>query len=226
MFARLNTSGRRNLLLEIAMIVVGINIALWFEGWFEDLKDAETEQQYLAGLRDDLLTDMKQLDAVIKNNTSRLELIGQILPGLGSLDQASSEDHANAMFAPSSYHFFEPSDFTYRSMQESGDFRLLSDADTKKRLLRLIRQYRLIDTLQENFIQAMDDEYIPLMMSKFDLVEQRVIDYTIFESQVFKNFFAYTYQDIETRLGVYESVREQAQVLIEAIEAQLRNQEV
>lgn len=40
-------------------------------------------------------------------------------------------------------------------MQESGDFRLLSDADTKKELLKLVRQYRLIDTLQDNFIQAM-----------------------------------------------------------------------
>ena len=43
MFARLNTSQNRNFLLEILMIVVGINIALWFEGWFDDLKDAETD---------------------------------------------------------------------------------------------------------------------------------------------------------------------------------------
>jgi hypothetical protein len=222
MFARVNTSRNRNFLLEITMIVVGINIALWFEGWFDDLKDAETEQQYLEGLRDDLATDLQQLDATIEYNTARLELIGEILPGLTTLGQASNEDQADAMFAPSSYHFFEPSDFTYRSMQESGDFRLLSDADIKKRLLKLVRRYRLIDTLQDNFIQAMDDGYIPLMMSGFDFVEQRVTDPAVLDDQVFKNFFVYTHQDIETRLYVYKSVREQAQALLEAIEAQIR----
>jgi hypothetical protein len=221
MFARLNSSGNRNLLLEVAMIVVGINIALWFEGWFDDLNDAEAEQQYLAGLRDDLKTDINLLDGVIESNSARLEKLSEIVPTLSSLPDADPEAQARAMFTPSNYHFFEPSDFTYRSMQESGDFRLLQDADTKKRLLKLVRDYRLIDTLQKNFIQAMDDEYIPLMMAGFDLLEQRVTDPGVIEDQVFKNFFPYTYQDIETRLVVYRSVRDQEQELLEIIEAQI-----
>lgn len=68
MFARVNTSRNRNFLLEILMIVVGINIALWFEGWFDDLKDAETEQLYLQGLYDDLASDVKELDSIIESN--------------------------------------------------------------------------------------------------------------------------------------------------------------
>ncbi len=223
MFAKLNTSGNRNLLLEVAMIVVGINIALWFEGWFEELREAEAEQQYLAGLRDDLKTDINLLDSVIESNSARLELLGEIVPALPSLSTASPEDQARAMFAPSSYHFFEPSNFTYRSMQESGDFRLLQDADTKKRLLKLVRNYRLVDTLQQNFIQAMDDEYIPLMMAGFDLLEQRVTDPGMIEDQVFRNFFPYTYQDIENRLVIYRSVRDQTRELLEVIEAQIND---
>lgn len=223
MFAKLNTSGNRNLLLEVAMIVVGINVALWFEGWFEDLEDAETEQHYLAGLLDDLKTDIFQLDAVIEFNADRLEKLGEIIPSLASLPAADSETQARAMWTPSSYHFFEPSDFTYRSMQESGDFRLLSDADTKKQLLKLVRQYRFIDTLQQNFTQAMDDEYIPIMMAGFDLMEQRVTDPAILENQVFRNFFAYTYQDIETRLVFYRSARDLVQELVETIETQIRD---
>ena len=221
MFARVNTSRNRNFVLEILMIVVGINIALWFEGWFDDLKDAETEQQYLAGLRDDLASDLKLLDSVIESNSAKLQKIGEIVADLPNLGDADPEVQAQAIFTPSSYFFFEPADFTYRSMQESGDFRLLSDADTKKRLLKLVRQYRLVDTLQDNFIQAMDDEYIPLLLSRFDLVSARVSDPALFDDQVFTNFFAYTYQDIETRVSVYSSARDDAQELIEAIEAQI-----
>ena len=221
MFARVNTSKNRNFLLEILMIVVGINIALWFEGWFDDLKDAETEQLYLQGLHDDLASDVKELDSIIESSKAKLERLGEIIPRLPNIVEASPEAQAQAMFVPSSYHFFEPADFTYRSMQESGDFRLLSDADTKKGLLKLVRQYRLIDTLQDNFIQAMDDEYIPLMMSGFDLISARVTDPAILSDQVFTNFFAYTYQDIETRVKVYSMARDDAQVLLKAIEIQI-----
>jgi hypothetical protein len=221
-FARVNTSRNRNFVLEILMIVVGINIALWFEGWFDDLKDAETEQQYLAGLRDDLASDLKLMDSVIESNSAKLQQLSEIIPELPNLGKATPEDQAQAMFTPSSYFFFEPSDFTYRSMQESGDFRLLSDADTKKRLLKLVRRYRLIETLQDNFIQAMDDEYIPLMMASFDLIEARVTDPALLENQVFKNFFAYTFQDIETRVKVYSMARKDAQTLLESIESQIR----
>jgi len=221
-FARVNTSRNRNFVLEILMIVVGINIALWFEGWFDDLKDAETEQQYLAGLRDDLASDLKLLDSVIESNSAKLQKIGEIVADLPNLGDADPEVQAQAIFTPSSYFFFEPADFTYRSMQESGDFRLLSDADTKKRLLKLVRQYRLVDTLQDNFIQAMDDEYIPLLMARFDLVSARVSDPALFDDQVFTNFFAYTYQDIETRVSVYSSARDDARELLGLIEAQIR----
>jgi hypothetical protein len=221
-FARVNTSRNRNFVLEILMIVVGINIALWFEGWFDDLKDAETEQQYLAGLRDDLASDLKLLDSVIESNSAKLQQLGEIVPGLPNLGDASPEVQAQAIFTPSSYFFFEPSDFTYRSMQESGDFRLLSNSDTKKNLLRLARWYRDIDTLQNNFLQAMDDEYIPLMMASFDLAEARVSDPALLENQVFKNFFAYTYQDIDARVRVYSQARDDAQALLESIESQIR----
>ena len=67
----------------------------------------------------------------------------------------------------------------------------------------------------------MDDEYIPLLLSRFDLVSARVSDPALFDDQVFTNFFAYTYQDIETRVSVYSSARDDAQELIEAIEAQI-----
>ena len=61
------------------------------------------------------------------------------------------------------------------------------------------------------------------MMSGFDLLEQRVTDPGILENQVFRNFFPYTYQDIESRLGVYKSVRDQTRKLLEIIESQIND---
>ena len=95
-------------------------------------------------------------------------------------------------------------------MQESGDFRLLSDPGTREDLLRLMRHYRMIDTLQNNFLQALDDGYIPLMMTHFDLVEMRLAQPSVLEMWGFRNFFAYTLQDTGQRVYAAERAREQA----------------
>jgi hypothetical protein len=222
MFARVSSKGRSNLLVELLMIVVGINIALWFEGVFDDLRDAETEQQYLSGLRDDLLSDIRHFDSVISDNEAKLERLQEIIPTLSDLDKADTEAQASALFLPSSYMFFQPSDFTYRSMQDSGDFRLLSEDATKTGLLRLNRFYSQIESLQVNYIQAMDDEYIPILMRSFDLVENRVSDPDVLNNQVFRNFFAFALNDTSNRLQAYAAATKMAEELLALIIQQLK----
>ncbi len=221
MFARVRSSRGAGVLGELLMLVVGINIALWFEGKFEDIQDADTEQQYLRGLRDDLTVDLDRLERLIKFNQKKIDKLSQILPQLPGLAEAPPEELGDAMFAPSGYDFFQPSDFTYRSMQESGDFRLLSDDDLKKALLKLARRYREIDLLQQNFIQALDDGYIPLIMQNFDILQMRLADPAILDNLMFRNFFAYAIQDTGQRMKQFENARDQARELIERIEAQI-----
>lgn len=221
MIAKSTSVRGRNLFVELLMLVVGINIALWFEGRFEDMQEARTEVQYLEGLRDDLHKDIANLASIIEQNNRKTARLAEIVPALSSLAEASPEVQAATMFEPSSYVFFEPSDFTYRSMIESGDFRLLSDAEIKAGILRLVRQYRLIATLQANFIQALDDSYIPLMMNRFDLVQTRLVDPTIVNDLLFRNFFAFALQDTGDRATACKAAMEQAQALLGQIEAQL-----
>jgi hypothetical protein len=219
---KLHRNGQRaNLLLEILMIVVGINVALWFEGWFQDLQDAEIEEQYLAELRDDLLADIENLDAVIKSGQTKSQRAEHFIDLLPTIADLPPEDQAEAIYTPSNYQFFVPSDFTYRSMQESGDFRLLRDAKIKKSILRLDRRHKDIAILQENYLQAMDDGYIPLMMNRFDIASMTVTDPTLLQDQLFRNFFVYTKQDTDTMVATYRLARSQSEELTELIEEQL-----
>ena len=221
MFARLRSSRSANFLVEIFMIVVGISIALWFEGLYEEMRERETEQQYLQGLADDLRVDLSQLDEVAVDNQVRLDQFRAIIPGLSELAEASPGEQAQAIFAPSSYWFFEPSIVTYLSLRESGDFRLLADARIKESLLRLMRQYEMIETLQSNFLQALDDGYIPLMMAKFDMVEQQITDPGLLKDPLFKNFFVFAVQDTAARVEALKAARKAAGELLEIIESQL-----
>lgn len=223
MFAKLGAKRSGNLFVELLMIVVGINIALWFEGWFEELQEAETEQLYLEGLRDDLAVDIKSLENVILNADKKIQNVGSWISMLDELPDAPAEQQAAAMFEPSGYLFFTPNDFTYRSMQESGDFRLLSDSDTKQEVLKLAQTYKHIGVLETNFLQAMDDGYIPMMMNGFDILEMRILDPSTFASPMFRNFMAFTHQDTSGRLEAYRQALVSAQVLHEMIDGQIKH---
>lgn len=222
MFARIRSAPGVSVLGELLMLVVGINIALWFEGKFDDFSDAETEQQYLQGLRDDLQTDLERLELSIRFNEAKATRLASMLPELPGLAEAPPETLSQAMFEPSSYDFFSPADFTYRSMQESGDFRLLSDEATKQGLLRLARRYREIDQVQQNFLQALDDGYIPLMMESFDMVNGKLADPDLVDKLGFRNFFAFAIQDTQQRTTYMTDAREQAAALLELIASQVR----
>jgi hypothetical protein len=219
MFARVNSKKSSNVFAELLLIVLGISIALWFEGLAEDLQEQEIEHQYLIGVRDDLQMDIRSLDVIIRGNQERIGQLEQTLAQLPTLHDATPEAQITAIFVPSSYHFFQPANFTYMSMQESGHFRLLSDPGIKRDLLKLMRHYQLIDELQQNFIQALDDGYIPLMMGGFDLVDRHLVDPQLFKNTLFRNFFGFALQDTGQRVIVLKDARSQTSALLEQISA-------
>ena len=219
---KMSRNGRRaNLLLEILMIVIGINVALWFESWFQDLQDAETEERYLADLRNDLLTDIENLDSVIGSGEAKSQQVALFIDLMPTIADLSPEEQAQAIYTPPNYQFFVPSDFTYRSMQESGDFRLLRSEEIKKSILRLDRRHKDIALVQKNFLQALDDGYIPLMMNRFDIATMSVTDPTLLQDQLFRNFFLYTKQDTDTMVVLYRLTRSQSEELVALIEEEL-----
>jgi hypothetical protein len=132
--------------------------------------------------------------------------------------ELSPEEQAQAIITPPNYQFFVPSDFTYRSMQESDDFRLLRNAQIKKSILRLDRRHKDIALLQKNFLQALDDGYIPLMMNRVDIATMRVTDPSLLQDQMFRNFFVYTWQDTDTMVALYRSARSESEKLLRLIE--------
>ena len=220
--SRFPVNGRKaELLLEILMIVIGINIALWFEGWFQDMEDADIEAQYVADLRDDLLANIESLDLAIESGETKTEQAEKFIELMPKLAKLPAEEQARAIYTPSNYQFFTPADYAYRAMRESGDFRLLRNTEIKRRILKLDRRHRDIVALQNNFLQALDDEYIPLLMNQFDIATMRVTDPALFDNQRFRNFFVYTRQDTDAMIASYRLTRSDSLELLGLIEEEL-----
>ena len=73
MLARLRSTREFGFLTELLMLVLGINIALWAEGRFEDHRGQRTEIDYLLGLRRDLSKDVESLEKILEKNTAKVE---------------------------------------------------------------------------------------------------------------------------------------------------------
>jgi hypothetical protein len=174
-------------------------------------------------LRDDLLADVQNLGGVIKTGEAKLQQTAKVIEQLPTFTDLSPDEQAQAIFTPPTYQFFVPSDFTYRSMQESGDFRLLRNAEIKKSILKLDRRHKDIATLQTNYLQAIDDGYIPLMMNRFDIATMSITDPALLEDQLFRNFFAYAMQDTDSMVAMYKLARAQSEELVAMIEEELSN---
>lgn len=221
MFARLRKSTTGGFALELLMLVLGINIALWFEGQFQDFQEARAEGDYLAGLKRDLLEDAASLGRLGEVNEVRAGELGEIAAAVPTFAERPDGEVIGMMFAVSTYEFFEPEDFTYRAIQESGDFRLISSPALKEALLRQHRRYRLIGTLEENFLQALDDEYIPLMIRSIDMTAGTLADDGVGENLLLRNMITFAVNDTRERAAHYRQAHGKALELVGLIDAEL-----
>lgn len=70
--ARFTDLNWRRALAEVALIFVGITLALLFDNWNEDRKEGELELQLLSEVRDDLVETRADLETDIRNSERRV----------------------------------------------------------------------------------------------------------------------------------------------------------
>lgn len=51
----------REILLEIVIIVFAVSVSIWLHNWSESRKDRDEEREFLAGLKQDLASDLKEM---------------------------------------------------------------------------------------------------------------------------------------------------------------------
>lgn len=189
---------------DLALLVIGIYLALWMENTVEYWNDKEKEQSYLNQLSLDLESDRKQIVALlpklqekVKNLESAIHFFQQ-----SNLKYDSEEASKKAVMIAShinNYFFFRPQEFTFLSMRESGDFKLITSDRIKRDLLQLNDEYRLIGQLQKNYLQGLDDEFIPMWVRHADMVSNELIYPEIIKEPIFKNMVAFSWNETSQR---------------------------
>ncbi len=98
---------------------------------------------------------------------------------------------------------------------------MIDSEDTKKELLRLLRIYESIEVTQNNFLEALDQNYFPMLLTKVDMVNLVAVDEEFFYSTLIKNYAAYALDETERHIQVYNYAQKQVFKLMKLIDEEL-----
>ncbi|MCP4293918.1 MAG: hypothetical protein GY780_18970 [bacterium] len=210
-YKRPNASkGIPGFLLDLCVLVLGIYMALWMENKVQTWKDADRQDDYLYRLSVDLETDQFLLENTLKNLTEKL---GKIESGIGTIQSSKvmSPENADDLVMQLSmqvmnYYFFEPEDFTFMSMRESGDFKLIKSEQIKVSLLKLHRKYDYLAMLQTNYKQGLDDEFIPMWVRNVDFMSEETSAGELIDNTLFRNMLIFVFNETTIRVKTVEQV--------------------
>jgi hypothetical protein len=140
---------------EIALVVVGILIALWINNWNESQKEARIERAFLENFRKDLETDIQTLNEKLISNTQRINHTDSIISTLSKKVQLSEKEWArfyqwNLSLAFESY--FIPEKSTISQFKATNKIHLISSKELKD---KLFRYYSTNDRIEANVEKSM-----------------------------------------------------------------------
>lgn len=196
--------GLANFWKDLLLLVLGIYLALWMENKVQEWNNDDKQRDYMHRLSLDFASDQKQLEDLLPMMESKIAKLEEGIDFLQSSELKINEPRVlrqavEIASAVNNYYFFSPQDFTFLSMRESGDFGLLTDDDIKTQLLKLNSRYKFIDRLQSNYLQGLDDEFIPMWVRHADMVNNELLLPEIITKPIFKNMVGFAWNETNQR---------------------------
>ncbi len=209
-------------LIEFILVIVGISIAFWLSELAEESKKKELEVQYLQDLMEDLKEDVELIDYLTLLNQDVAETLGKALEYYARSDKPMNLDSLTTYAdAIGKLNLFQPQNFTYLSLKQSGDFKIIKDHNIRKKLIRLYSSYETVDLEQKSLMKALDDHYYPVYFENYEQVTGKVINKDFFEGPFVSNFLKLSHSQTNNILVYFERSKTLAKQTIELIETRL-----
>jgi len=145
--------------LELALLIIGILIALAVDGWMDGRREASAERQYLKLLVRDLNRDLAVLDEVMAYEQRQVEdgilayraLRGDVAP-------ADREAVAGALTRLTSRRTLRLTRATYTDLLSTGNLRLLRNAGLRDRIVGLYETNERAQVIRDRNNEAFVDQ--------------------------------------------------------------------
>jgi len=135
-FLRFGRTGFLAALGEIALIVIGILLALQIDQWNADRVDRQKEIEYLSSIGDGLRDDIEQLEWLIEFNDSKQKDLQKMMELLESGLQGTelSEKLTPVMGTITHYNFFKANQIAFDNLKSTHSLALIGNSDLQRAL--------------------------------------------------------------------------------------------
>ena len=213
----------REILLEIAIIVFAVSLSIWLHNWSEDRKDRQEEREFLAGLKQDLETDIREMNtdiAVYQDEAIAIHYFERV--GMGeALNKDSLGAYLNRLFTTTQ---LAPEISRFEALKGSGRMSIIRNKELLLNITDLyakgfpyiIQTNNFINSLRQNnltpflYAHLQLDPHAPIKGTNwqevFQMPQMRMI---VFEQESIRNNIAYYQQAIGKCRKIISQIEEE-----------------
>ena len=126
---------------EIALIFVGITLAIWFNNWNQNRIDNSKKDQYLTELKSDLQNDLDEFSYLINANQRRMRRINLLNEILNNAKLEINCDSVQKCMASASFiNVFTGSSTVFEDLESTGNLLLIDNNNLKRRIMKYYSQ--------------------------------------------------------------------------------------
>ena len=218
---------------ELGVIILGVTLALWTDGWVARRNDRAVESARLRSLSENIERSLIALRAEKEDADSA----GAALRRLASGNPGwSSEEARTALLRGFLYvTVFRPELNVYEDLKNSGELSLLRDAELRRSLSALDGRLQQLQLLQEDMITVQQLNLDPYLIRRIDLLpvlgvslavgngtDVQLRDLTFLTEPEFRNLVLFKLDLVELMRGEIAEVEEALLAAEHAISAQVR----
>lgn len=159
---------------EIVLVVIGILIALQINNWNEQSKQRIEEARLLEKVSIDLVSDINQLEEIIRNATVRQTIVDSIFTFLHKNPSSDPMKFLNYnFFAISTENHFEVNSGTFDESQSAGSIKFIQNDSLRQQIFNYYRNTKR-NYDDENTVQSLYRDIIPTIFKKIVATKEYV----------------------------------------------------
>lgn len=207
-------------LLDIALIIISVYIALFVESWAE----SRTEHKRLTHYYENFVTEIKQDITELKNSEEdakeRTEMIKQIL---GMVKKSIVSDSLTDKFFNiyRSKFFGQSNMLSYKSMVASGDLKLIEKLEIRQALIELDMSYLGVKVREDLYLEYLTKDMTMYLSTNFDMVRYKPIHRNFYKNTNFTNLVIVYLSHNTARLLTYEEAVKSSEKTLKLISHEL-----
>lgn len=155
---------------ELWIVVLGVTIALWADGWTTDRREREVESAQLVALQGDLILTLEE----VGDKREYADSVADALRQLVSFTYVDGEDDAVTEAARTGFFGipeFQPELSVYDDLRTSGELALFSNAGLRRELSAMRARVDRLLAFEADLLTVQQLNVDPYFLRRFDLSE-------------------------------------------------------